>query len=291
MLDKIRESKSGVKSLHEEHPKCIIERLDPAPLGIHYVFINLNAPINIHILQYNTMRCLFGNIKNKIYTEITMKASFKDCPIHERNKFKDSHGMLLISVGKGYHEAGKFIATINLVNNQFKTCTIMVCDVLQRHNFIAKENDSDEINYQLALKQGDEWLDRNYEIYSKLSIPYKIDRWESWLNHPDYIKNREFIDKMYEMNSDFKSAIQHSAEEYIARVVNREDVNVDELYLRCIQYLKEECAVMLLWASVDYHYAIYPTRLIEALRVTYEKLIRPYNPRLLIPVALRFKRH
>ncbi len=93
-----------------------------------------------------------------------LKASIKDTPLEYRKFFHKSSCMLLISVGQIYHEGEKLSLVIDLINNKFKTCTIMLCDTLQRYNLMEDYNEKEA--YQLTLRQGAEWLNINELLFS-----------------------------------------------------------------------------------------------------------------------------
>jgi len=115
--------------------------------------------------------------------------------------------VLFISVGQAYHEQGKFVATIELINKyQFEVCDIMMADTLQRYNYHGKMSTHE--SYLYTRQAGDAWLQRSAYALSKLTIPYTITRWDDLINHQDYAQLRMQIDDAYDRDSEYKSVVQ-----------------------------------------------------------------------------------
>ncbi|HYF97613.1 MAG TPA: hypothetical protein VD770_01375 [Coxiellaceae bacterium] len=220
-----------------------------------------------------------------------IKASFRECPISDRKNFKQSHCLLPISVGQPIHEASKFLATIRLINSAFQKCTILVDDTVQRHTLkIYNPNDSNAELYQKALLEGDLWLARNKSALKMLNIPHDIMRWDQWYAHSKFNAQLAQIENLYETSEVYRDAINLNIKDYLERQINR-DFNYDYAFLCCLDYLKEECAVMTLWTEGSYDFEVYPHGRNKAMAATYEYLIQPLHPALLRSVALRFKKH
>lgn len=224
-----------------------------------------------------------------------IKASFRECPIEDRKLFKQSSCLMPISVGQPIHEGKKFIAVLKLVNHAFKKCTILVDDTVQWHTRkIAHPDKCDDLLYQEALWEGDEWLVRNVQAFSELSIPYDIQRWDNWFKHPQFNDQLKKIKDLYETNADFRNAIDLNIRDYLDRY---EKSNLSQTYDAfhafkcCLSYLQEECAVMSLWVYGGYDFEVYPSDRNKAMAATYKYLIAPLYPNLLKPVALRFKKY
>ena len=61
------------------------------------------------------------------------------------------------------------------------------------------------------------------------------------------------------------------------------------LLINSREYLKEECAVMLLWMKHGYHFEVYPGQRNSALDFVYQNIISKTNPKLVRAVAIKFK--
>ncbi len=218
------------------------------------------------------------------------KAFFRDCPISDRQQFKYSHSLLPISIGQPAHEGKKLESTLKLVNNSFNQCTILLGDTLQRHNLKLTLNLPECETREKANTLGEEWLERNHNIIKNtLKIRHNLLRWDTWLNHYDFKNQLAKIEDLYSNNTKFKHAFDTTIDEYLER--NPTEHNTTHFKKASLDYLKEECAVMILWASEHYDFEIYPNGRNTAMAITYEHLIRPYNSSLLRPVALRFKKY
>lgn len=221
-----------------------------------------------------------------------VKAVFK-CDEKYKQEFSSSSCSLTISVGQSSHESDKFLATINLVSKSFQRCFLNVCDSLQRHTISLEKGISIEKAHVLSKKMGDEWLERNRNVFGQLKVPYEIIRWDEWLLHPNYLESAEKIENLYQNSEFFKKHIQIAANLYLNRYKKRNDKDENfyvSMYNSSMRYLKEECAVMLLWVNAGYNFEIYPSLRNEALVATYEMLIGPYYSQVLKPLALKFKK-
>ena len=217
---------------------------------------------------------------------VPFKISFKADPRY-KHLFDQSLCSLTISVGQDNHEGNKFLSTLHQINKNFKACIIAVCDTLQRHTLsIHYKSSSDEL-YTIAKQQGCNWLIRNKSAIELLTIPYKIIRWSEWLHSPLYQSKRVIIDALYESNKNYRSSIIKAVELFLGRYSHREPVlNYEQAFNYSLEYLKEECAVMLLWVDLGINFEIYPSKRNLAMAATYDHLIAPIYKNILIPVAL-----
>ena len=202
---------------------------------------------------------------------------------------KRSDCILHISVGQAYHEGEKLIATMDLINETFKSCIIMLCDTLQRHTLKIKHPDlSDDELYKKALLLGDEWLARNRIAYAYLSIDSKIIRWDYWLNHPDYSRYKKIINELYCSDVDYKNKIQATIKKFLERQGLLGDVQAFQL---CEAYVLEECPVLVpLWAQTGCQFIIYPRFRTSAMSATYQHFIACSGQDILKEVALKFNK-
>lgn len=236
-------------------------------------------------------------VNDEIHSHVNskvVKASFKDCALTDRARFKMSKCLVLISVGSPAHEELKFDATIKLINRSFKSCTILVGDTLQRHNLqFDMPHLSDAQLYSQASQFGDLWVSRNSVIYNQLSIPYNILRWNDLISRAEFISCLDKIQELYQDNSDYRMSFKASVEEYLARFINKVSLDSDmynKMAEACLNYLKEECAAMFLWVENGYDFELYPSGRNPAMAATYSHFIEISGQNLLKSVALRFKK-
>lgn len=223
-----------------------------------------------------------------------VKASFRENPVEERKRFPQSSCLMPISVGQPIHEGEKFAAVIKLINGAFKRCTILVDDSVQRHTMGIMQHATPDELYQLAVKEGDDWLLRNEMAYNQLTIPFEILRWDDWYNSQNYIDSYVRVQKEYDSNDLFRHAIHANIDDFLTRYLSRfsaVDVDYERASRLCLDYLLEECSVMCLWIEKAYDFEVYPSGRNKAMAATYEYLIKPHYPNYLRPVALRFKKY
>ncbi len=220
--------------------------------------------------------------------ETLVKVTFR-CSEEDKQQMIGSHCIIHISVGQEYHEGDKFIATMDLINQTFKSCTIMLCDTLQRHTLRINNLDlSEDASRRKALQLGDEWLSRNKIAYDYLSIESKIMRWDQWLHHPDYNKYRIQIDKLYKENIAYKNNIKSTINKFLER---QNLLNDKRAFNLCEAYILEECPILVpLWAQTGCQYIIYPRFRTAAMSATYQHFIGSKNQNILKEIALKFNK-
>lgn len=221
------------------------------------------------------------------------KASFKNCPLSEREGFHLSHVLIPISVGQRYHEGHKFEATLRLVNQKFNKATILVGDTLQRHNIEVLEELGGAEAFQLARQRGDDWLERVRPLLSLLKIPFNFIRWDYWLEHPEFELAKQKVSTLYAEDGSYQSSFSITVNDFLLRnrdffSSSRDREHASRL---CLRYLIEECAAMLIWPETKCQFELYPSKRTPAMQSTYERLIMPSYPDCIKPVSLRFKKY
>ena len=203
------------------------------------------------------------------------KAYFVGINEDQKQTFKHSKCLMLISVGQKYHEDGELLAAIKLVSKHFAFCNILVCDTLQRHSFRAlhDNNKSDEELYNSSMKAGDEWIERNIQPISSMSIPYVISRWDEWIKNNRFKFYYQKVLYLYNEDPNYKEIVDQVANEFINRKRLFEHENHMHSFNCCINYLLEESAVACLWVELGYKFDVYPTRSNLAMITAYTKLV------------------
>lgn len=187
----------------------------------------------------------------------------------------------LMSMGK------RLRATIYKINKTFSECDFMLCDTVNRFNIMMLDkNLSEKEATQIALQNGNDWLQNNQKILSELTIPSKIIRWNKWLEHEDFTSKLKIIETEYNNNLECKNAFDKTAKVFLSR----RGVELESNLNQCIMYLQEECAVMLLWADYGYNFELYTSKRNHAMEYTYQKLIKDnYPPNIMVPVIVDVK--
>ncbi len=227
-------------------------------------------------------------MKLNLPRETLVKVTFR-CDPQDKKSMKNSDCIYHVSVGQAYHEGEKLIATMDLINETFRSCTIMLCDTLQRHTLSIKyPNLSDAELYAKSLSLGDEWLTRNSAAYQHLSIDSKIMRWDEWLYHPDYSQYRAQIDELYHSDIDYKNKIHETIYKFLKR---HNLLGSEKAFKLCETYILEECPILVpLWAQTGCQFIIYPRFRTVAMSATYEHFIGNTGQGLLREVALKFNK-
>lgn len=225
------------------------------------------------------------------------RATFRHNAPNHKKIYPKSRAVLLISVGQGYHEGEKLEAAINLINRtKFKECFIALGDAIQRHNILVERPDmTPEEAHKVANILGDEWLERNKPIYSKLQVPYKIFRWDHWLTTEEYLTSRKTIDHLYKTNELVRENFLQSADKFLHRYEKRipktQKIDLQKVLDISIDYLQEECTIIMsMWIKEGYDFIIYPSNMLGVISITHDTLVKPFYPNILNWLPLRFKR-
>lgn len=202
------------------------------------------------------------------------KATFSNIPPEERNYLKARTCEVGISVGQPYHEGNKFRATLREVNNIFKEYTIMVADTLQKYTLAIKDDlarTPDDL-YEFSAKLGEEWLERNKHIIEEeLKIPYKIIRWNDFINNPNFAIDNQKVKELYSSSPDYKKIVDEVIESFLKRSNKTNVIDYKRYFNYSLEYLLEEYAVFLQFKDLDFDYEIYNT-INHAILATYKAL-------------------
>ena len=241
----------------------------------------------------NRDKNLLGCVCNNTEKHPPVKATFVGCSSKEKQLFSTSTCLLSISVGSQAHEGQKFLATIKLINRNFKACDIFIADTIHKYTLKLTYPEKDiSMLHDLARRDGNSWLQRNKQTYEQLTIPYKITRCDEYLQHSLFQEKLDEINKLYDVDQTYRNIFKSNIEQYLIRHKKREQIFKisDALaFSYCLQYLKEECAIFYLLAEKQYNYEIYPSQRCIAMAATYERLIKPFYPNFLKPIELKFK--
>jgi hypothetical protein len=223
----------------------------------------------------------------------SIKAAYRYIDEASRAKFCNSQCLLTISVGQEVHENEKFETTVDLINNSFCSCIMLVDDSLQRHTMVLDRIESAEDMHQIAIDEGDRWLSRNEKYFSKLTNLNKIIRWDTWLNHPNYLSNQKMITDAIENDSAYKGVFENTIHEflqrYYSRLLDRVHFDPQRGYKLCFDYLIEECTAMTLWPELECQFEVYPSKRNFAMDETHKRFVVPKWPEFLHAVAIKFK--
>lgn len=223
----------------------------------------------------------------------SFKCVFRGTSPEEKTSFKDSKCLLTISVGQEAHEGEYFRSTIELINQSFQSCVILVDDSLQRHTMALTEPQDADYFYQTSIQLGDLWLERSAAVYGALNIPYIIMRWDHWLQHELWQSTRQQLMQALASDQYYAQAVNASVDEFLRRYTSRlpDGLQIDMQRARqlCMDYLLEECSALCLWPELNCNYEVYPSARNSAMAETHARFVLPRHPQLLHAVALKFK--
>lgn len=230
-----------------------------------------------------------NNLSEKINLP-TLKASFAG--LTTKRELKKSKCILPISLGQQYHEGDKMIATLYDINQEVGECDVVICDTLYEHTKkIGCRPIEPEIIRQECLEEGKAWESRNQQAIEQLTIPHRILHWDEWQNQQKFIDKKKLIDSLCENDKGFKKALNKTASEFLTHYIakNSETQYETASFQFCVDYLKEECAVMLLWAECDYHFLAYPVKCTDVLSSLYKNTLQESNPGKLEYLVIKFQ--
>jgi tRNA-dependent cyclodipeptide synthase len=215
---------------------------------------------------------------------------------HLRGKIDFSHSkissvMLPISIGQPYHEGEQFFSTTQLVNKNFKETKIVLADTLQRYNVNGPD---DEKKVAALVKEGDKWLERNKDGIEQINN-VETKHWSDYLKHKDFEKKKTEIDQLYDTDSGFRKSVEDTVNHFLKRKYNLSLENITRenspLAQSCISYIKEECAVFLLWLDIDKSsYLLYPNKVNPAIYNLMQRKTGKIATPLFTPLVIKFKK-
>lgn len=223
-----------------------------------------------------------------------VKAIFRYVTAQCKSKFKNASCLLTVSVGQQTQEGERFRATMDLVNNSFRSCVVCINDSLQRHTMaIIKGAKEAKDLYDLSMQEGDAWLKRNEKYFDRLTIPLQIIRWDTWLNHPNFIESQNKIRTLINQDKSYKDAFCNAIDEFLVkyskRVPNSKNFDLETAWKFCFDFVIEECASLNLWHELNCQYEVYPNKHNSAIEETRERFVVPSHPHLLKAVTIGFR--
>ncbi len=285
-----------------ERGKTIIREESGVILGKFHTFLSHKTPTRDNegnitgivgiSLDITDQKDLIESLQGKQKEEKRYKATLRKIAKEDKAFLKSKTCVLPISVGQEYHEGEKLRATLRTVNASFKSCTIAVCDTLQRYSIRILKNKNDEESYQIAKQEGYEWIANHKKIIEhELQIPYKIIRWDHWLQQEIFQKNLIIIKELYNFNQEFTRAVDQTVNQFLSRQEKlRDDTELKVFFTQSLEYLFEEIAVMLQWFDWNYDYDLYPPTRNAALSKAFEILEPNKFKHLLVPAGIDFIR-
>lgn len=221
------------------------------------------------------------------YPKPVLKHSF------DKASFKNARCLLTISVGQEVHEGDKFFSTVDLINDSFGSCILLVDDSLQRHSMALDKAEDATFFYPQSLVEGDLWLERNQKHYQRLHSLERILRWNHCLEHPEYLtQQQKILSHMLETpeyQASFNQSINSFLQRFYARLLKKEHFELKRARRLCLDYLVEECTALCLWTELRCAFEVYPSKRNLAMTETHKRFVLPTYPDLLHPISIKFK--
>lgn len=180
-----------------------------------------------------------------------------------------------ISLQSQNHIGERFEAIVDWVNGKFDYCLVDLSDTLHRYNYMIEDGLLPEQARAKALNEGDKWLQEHQQTLDNLSMPYKLIRWDHWMDHPRLKSYKDIFWHVYETNESFKNAVLEDVSKYYIRRHNMklEDVSPHNVELS-ISYLVEELAVHSIFFENYNCASVYPGRQQACFKMIREGLIK-----------------
>ncbi len=250
------------------------------PYASHYASKRASKPgfftsFRQQLVQADTSPLYARQLENFSQGETsTFKANLSGWKQYSKAELADMSPLITVSVGQPNHEGNRFVAQLATVENNFKECTVLVGDLLQRHTLAMTEPGlSDSECETMAPQQGKEWVKRNVPFISELSIPYRILHWDHWLFHSNFLFVLERVESLYQERPEFREMFDQNAVQCIDRLERQGGlcVSQEEALARSLTSLKEESAAVILWRE-EFDAEIYPAGRGPAMETTLQTL-------------------
>ena len=134
--------------------------------------------------------------------------------------------LLGISVGGDAHEGERLSAIVDGINrihdnDKVIHCDIMLCDTLQRYNYMIDGKTDEEVAIRLSKAEGEAWIKRNKPILEKLKLSYRIIRWDECRSDSQYQTAISEVKDKYNKDPKFQEAISRSTQTFLSRFIKR----------------------------------------------------------------------
>lgn len=213
---------------------------------------------------------------------MSLKVKFKS----KYNLEHASNSILPISVGQKYHEDDKFFLTLKEIEKHFKTCTIIICDTLQRHTICFLDGYTNEHSYAVAKARGEFWRNK-YEPYIQgLKLAVNFRHWDEVRQEIIFLEAEKEILKLYKNDASFRELYLKTATKLVARKKNILKTSIILAEKSCVNYLLEESAARLSWCTGEYKAQVYPS----IGNLCLQEVHKRFGVSNLAPVTLKFKK-
>lgn len=203
-----------------------------------------------------------------------LRSYFKIMSSHQSEPLSEATCLLPICVGQEYHYADNLQAIIDSLQRA-KRIIVIISGCLYRHTHQINNLITPEEAFYNTIQEGKIWLQQHKSIIESSLVPVTVYTWERWLLHPNYKDFRRKVDKLYQIDPEFKQAFDSTAHEFLERIALKTKIDdYDRSLTLSLYYLKEECAIFAtMYYSDKFTYFVYPGSYSVAIAITLERLI------------------
>ena len=222
------------------------------------------------------------------------KVEFIKTEINNNQISPKSMCIFTISMDVDAYKRAKLSSILRLINKNFQQCTIVIGDLLHRHNYVFEAGYSFEEYEDVCCKKYLDWFKNHLSpCLHELEIPFKVVRWNYFITHPKFEEYLEKIEMLYVTDELCKQAFDDSAKEFLDRRKRQLGANfhvTDDMIRASINYLKEEAAAFCIFPEFNCEYEIYYNKRTFVMQYIYNTLLKPQYPHLLQLLTLRYKK-
>ncbi len=219
-------------------------------------------------------------------------------PKNEKLKIKFINGTSRSTAQKGsaifslslrlYNEPEELVEAVKLTLQTFESCEFVISDSLHRYNYLWQRDMTPENAYSAAIQEGDNWIAWFCSLQGLSSLDIKIIRWDYWLQHPLFEEQQTIVENIYAKNQAFAFSIQESIELYLSRYAKSSpSFEITKARQASIALVKEEVAVLLIQAKLDYAFEVFIEQRNPGLQYFYRQILWKKFPALLQPALIK----
>ncbi len=189
-----------------------------------------------------------------------------------------------ISLGGSYPEEDRLFALLEWADARFDNVDILVADSIHRHNIMFERSIDESFALELAMAEGDDWIDRNEAIFSTLKS-YKIHRLNELKCHSEFIKLHSDFKALFLDDSTFQTLIKQDIDSMWARRVKynklQPEASFDDFFEHSKNYILEELAIMDIFIAMFPGVEAYPGTFLSVLSSPERFSIKGFPKRLI----------
>lgn len=193
-----------------------------------------------------------------------LRLGFKLEHPEDKKRFVDSYCLAGISVGQSYHAGETLVAMLDKLVAQFLGVNLLIADTLQRYSMAILSNSSDpDAFYELALKEGDLWIENAKKLFPIDEKIVEVMRWNDFVQNPEFPHFLDIVRERLIQDEQCRYAFENTCREHVDRMSKncpQQSFDYDSAYELSHKYVLEECACYCLFSSTGCQFDAYPYR-------------------------------